>query len=108
MSVFVFLFFFPHQCLKGEGTLQTQHQPDPTKSPSLNVVCLGPSHLLLQALEPNALANNGQLLLVEVAATANAQLFPYAPDPALGRVQREAAGLVEALEDLGTPSWQLA
>lgn len=78
------------------------------KSPSSSVVCLGSSHLFLQSLEPDALADNGQLLLIEVATTANAQLFPDAPDPALRGVQGGAAGLLEAPEDLRTPSWQLA
>jgi len=43
-----------------------------------------PSHLLHQTLEPDALADQGQLLLGEVATDAHTQLFPEAPDPALG------------------------
>ena len=66
------------------------------------------SHLLLQALEPDALAEQGQLLLGEVTAAAHTQLFPEAPDPALGGVEGGVAGLPEAPEDLGTPGWQLA
>lgn len=72
------------------------------------MVCLGPSHLLLQSLEPDAFTDDGQLLLIQVAATANTQLFPDAPDPALRGVQGGAAGLLETPKDLRTPSRQLA
>ena len=52
-----------------------------------------PSHLLHQTLEPDALADQGQLLLGEVATDARTQLFPEAPDLALGGVEGVAAGL---------------
>ena len=67
-----------------------------------------PSHLLHQTLEPDALADQGQLLLGEVATDARTQLFPEAPDLALGGVEGVAAGLPGAPEDLRTPGWQLA
>ena len=67
-----------------------------------------PSYLLRQALEPDGLADQGQLLLCEVPAAAHTQLFPEAPDPAFEGVEGEAAGFPGAPKDLGTPGWQLA
>ena len=89
--------------MKGSSRPGTNH-----KDPALWAVHPIPSHLLCQALEPDALADQGQLLLCEVAAAAHTQLVPEAPDPALGGVEGVAVGLPGAPEDLRTPGWQLA
>lgn len=65
-----------------------------------------PPHLLLQSTEPDALADQSQLLLSEVATAANTQLFPEVPDPAFRAIRGGAAGLPGVPEDL-TPGWQL-
>lgn len=46
--------------------------------------------LLLESLEPDARADQRQLLLAEVAIATNTQLCPDGPDPALGGVGRGA------------------
>lgn len=78
------------------------------KNQSLGVVCPGPSYLFLESLEPDALADQSQLLLIEMTTAANSQLFPDAPDLALRGVKEGAAGLLGIPKDLRTPGWQLA
>lgn len=89
--------------MKGFSRPGTNHKTQPSEA-----VRPIASHLLRQALEPDALADQDQLLLCEVAAAAHTQLFPEAPDLALGGVEGVAAGLLGAPEDLRTPGWQLA
>lgn len=72
------------------------------------MVCPEPSYLFLESLEPDALADQSQLLLIEVATAANAQFFPDGPDLALRGVKERAAGLLGIPKDLRTPDWQLA
>lgn len=79
-----------------------------TKNQPWRVTCPGPFYLFLESLEPNALADQRQLLFIEVTTAANAQLFPDAPDLVLRGVKQGAAGLLGAPKDLGTPGWQLA
>lgn len=59
-------------------------------------------------MEPDALADQSQLLLIEVATAADAQLFPDGPDLALRGVEEGAAGLLGIPKGLRTPERQLA
>lgn len=93
------------QHLQGESIFQIQHPPRPSQS--RKGVCAGPSYLFLESLEPDALADQSQLLLIEVAAAAHAQLFPDGPDLVLRGVKEGAAGLLGP-KDFRTPDWQLA
>lgn len=79
-----------------------------TKNQSLRIICSGPSYLFLESFEPNALADQSQLLLIEMTTAANAQFLPDALDLASRGVKEGAARLLGIPKDLRTPGWQLA
>jgi hypothetical protein len=59
-------------------------------------------------MEPNALADYSQLLLIQMTTATNPQLFPDNPDLALRCVKGGIAGLLGDPKDLRTPVLQLA
>lgn len=65
-------------------------------------------HLFLKPLEPDALADHSQFLLVQVTTAANPQLMPDALDLDLRSVEGGATGFPGCPEDLTTPGLQLA
>lgn len=65
-------------------------------------------HLFLKPVEPDALADQSQFLLIQVTTAANPQLMPDVLDLVLRSVEGGATGFPGCLEDLTTPGLQLA
>lgn len=65
-------------------------------------------HLFLKLMEPDALADHSQFLLIQVTTAANPQLKPDALDLVFRSVEGGAAGFLGCPKDLTTPGLQLA
>lgn len=65
-------------------------------------------YLFLKPVEPNALADHSQFLLIQVTTAANPQLMPDALDLVLRSVEGGATGFPGCPEDFTTPGSQLA